>query len=229
MPTEQRRETADKRLRAMVGGHYVFDTTAPLLVWDRPHYPTYHVAEADVLAAVDEHPDGTVDVTIGGRTVHRAGRTGEPGYLTFRWGAFEHWFEEDDEVFVHPRDPYKRVDILHSSRHARIEVDGVTVADSLRPTLLLETSLPTRFYLPKTDVRMDLLAPSTTVSHCPYKGQAEYWSVTAAGTAGIDLAWSYRSPVRESAPIAGLVAFYDERVDTWIDGERRTRPESPFS
>lgn len=229
MSTEPRRETADKRLRAMIGGRYVFDTTTPLLVWDRSHYPTYQVPEADLLADVDERPDGTVDVTIGGRTIAGAGRTGEPGHLVFGWDAFDHWFEEDEEVFVHPRDPYKRVDILPSSRHVRIEVDGVTVADSHRPTLLLETSLPTRFYLPETDLRMDLLTPSTSVTHCPYKGRAEYWSVTAGGTAGIDLAWSYRAPVRESAPVAGLVAFYDEKVDTWVDGERRTRPASPFS
>lgn len=227
--TELRTETADKRVRAMVDGHYVFDTTAPRLVWEKPHYPTYHVAESDVLATLRDRDDGTVDLVVAGRTVPSAGRRSGDGYVAFRWQALDHWFEEDDEVFVHPRDPHKRVDILDSSRHVRIEVDGVTVAESPRPVLLLETGLPTRFYLPKPDVRMDLLVPSATVTQCPYKGQAEFWSVRAGGSLHDDLAWSYRAPVRESAPIAGRIAFYDEKVDTWVDGTRRERPDSPFA
>jgi uncharacterized protein (DUF427 family) len=229
METEPRRQSADKRVRAMVDGRWVFDTTAPLLVWEHPGYPAYHIAEGDVLADVSVDPDGTVDVTLGGRTIRRAGRRGVHGHLTFRWDAFDHWFEEDDEVYVHARDPYTRIDVLHSSRHVRIEVDGTTVAESHQPTLLLETNLPTRFYLPKPDVRMDVLVRSSAVTHCPYKGRAEYWSVVVDGAVHDDLAWSYRAPVRESAPIAGLVAFYDERVDTWVDGVRRERPRSPFT
>src|SRR4029077_3673022 len=93
------------------------------------------------------------------------------------WSAMDGWFEEDEEVFTHPRDPYTRVDILPSSRHVRVEVDGVTVAESTKPTLPFETGLATRYYLPKTDVRMDLLTPNTTSSHCPYKGDANYWSL----------------------------------------------------
>jgi uncharacterized protein (DUF427 family) len=128
------------------------------------------------------------------------------------------WFEEDEEVFTHPRDPYTRVDILPSSRHVRIEVDGVTVAESTKPTLLFETGLPVRYYLPKTDVRMDLLAPTETSSHCPYKGQADYWSLLLGETTVQDVAWSYRTPLPESQKIAGLVCFYPEKVDLYVDG-----------
>ncbi len=138
------------------------------------------------------------------------------------------WFEEDEEVFVHPHDPYSRIDILHSSRHVQVEVNGVTVADTHQPTLLFETGLPTRYYFPKLDVRLDLLTPTDTTSGCAYKGFARYWSVEAGGETFEDLAWSYRTPLPESVKIAGLVAFYNEKVDLVIDGERRSahRPTS---
>jgi uncharacterized protein (DUF427 family) len=139
------------------------------------------------------------------------------------------WFEEDEEVFTHPRDPYTRVDVLASSRHVRIEVGGVTVAESVKPTLLFETGLPARYYVPKPDVRMDLLVHSDTVSECPYKGQAEYWSVRAGAELHPDLAWSYRAPFEESAKIAGLIAFYDEKVDVYVDGVRQERPLTKFA
>lgn len=224
----RRPETADKRLRGMVDGRYVFDTTAPLLVWERPTYPTYHVPVSDVLATLDDNGDGTVDLVVAGRRIASAGhRRGD--HVAFRWDALEHWFEEDEEVYVHPRDPYTRIDLLHSSRDVRVEVDGVVVAESSRPVLLLETGLPTRFYLPVPDVRTDLLVPSATVTHCPYKGRAEHWSVRTGRTVHEDAGWTYRTPVRESAPIAGLIAFYDERVDTWVDGRLRPRPVSPFA
>jgi uncharacterized protein (DUF427 family) len=128
------------------------------------------------------------------------------------------WFEEDEQVFTHPRDPYTRVDILPSSRHIRIEVEGVTVAESSKPTLLFETKLPVRYYLPKTHVRMDLLQPSESVSYCPYKGQAEYWSLRVDDTVHADLAWSYRTPLPESQRIAGLISFYTDKVDLYVDG-----------
>ena len=112
----------------------------------------------------------------------------------------------------------------------RIEVAGVTVAESAAPRLLFETGLPPRFYLPKPHVRLDLLVPSETVSHCPYKGQAEWWSVRAPdGEIHADLAWSYRAPLPESQKIAGLIAFLDEKVDVHVDGVARERPRTKFS
>ena len=102
--------------------------------------------------------------------------------MRFDWDAMDGWFEEDEEIFTHPRSPYTRVDILDSSRHVRVIVEGVTVAESSGPKLLFETDLPTRFYLPKVDVHMDLLVPTDTDSHCPYKGTARYWSVRVGDT-----------------------------------------------
>jgi uncharacterized protein (DUF427 family) len=145
------------------------------------------------------------------------------------WDAMDAWFEEDEQVFTHPRDPYTRVDILPSSRHVRVDVDGVTVAESTSPRMLFETGLPPRYYLPKTHVRLDLLIPTDTVSHCPYKGDAEYWSVRTGDNVHDDLAWSYRTPLPESQKIAGLIAFYNEKVDIYLDGVQQERPSTKFS
>ena len=138
--------------------------------------------------------------------------------IRLEWAAMDAWFEEDEEVFTHPRDPYTRVDILPSSRHVRIVVDGITVAESERPTLLFETGLPPRYYVPKTDVRMDLLVPTASSSHCPYKGDANDWSLTLDDRVVEDVAWSYRTPLPESQKIAGLVCFYPDKVDLYVDG-----------
>jgi uncharacterized protein (DUF427 family) len=139
------------------------------------------------------------------------------------------WLEEDEPVYTHPRDPYHRVDILASSRHVRVEVDGTTVADSARPVILFETGLPPRYYLPLSDIRTDLLTPSVTETHCPYKGTATYWSVDTGHGARPDLAWAYRAPLAESQKIAGLACFYDEKVDVYLDGELQERPRTPFA
>jgi uncharacterized protein (DUF427 family) len=149
--------------------------------------------------------------------------------VRFDWGAMDAWVEEDEEVFVHPRDPYTRVDILRASRPVRIEVAGVVVAETTHPTFLFETGLPRRTYVPKLDVRMDLLDPTDRSTMCPYKGTARYWSVRGGGEVHADVAWSYDAPFRESAPIAGLVAFYDERVDIFVDGALQPRPKTHFS
>ena len=151
------------------------------------------------------------------------------GHISFRWRAMDAWFEEDEQVYVHPRDPYTRVDILQSSRHVRVEIDGETVADTHQPRLLFETGLPVRYYIPKTDVRMDLLEATDTETACPYKGTANYYSVIVDGRRQEDIVWWYRHPVHESAHIAGYVAFYNERVDIYVDGELEGRPTTVFS
>ncbi|HEX2065000.1 MAG TPA: DUF427 domain-containing protein, partial [Acidimicrobiales bacterium] len=149
--------------------------------------------------------------------------------VRFDWQAMDAWFEEDEEVFVHPRDPFKRVDVLNSSRHVEVVVNGVRVADSHQPRLLFETSLPVRYYMPLVDLRLDLLRPSEKTSRCPYKGTATYWSVEAGGEVFPDLVWCYRAPVLESAKIAGLACFFNERVDLYVDGVVQERPVTPFS
>ena len=230
-------ERGAKRIRAYLGGELVADTTRPLLVWEKPYYPTYYFPTADVrteLLSVDgglAHPpsrgDGrTFSVDAGGRSAPRAAlRLDESPFEELRdairldWAAMDAWFEEDEQVFTHPRDPYTRVDVLPSSRHVRVEVDGATIAESTKPTLLFETGLPTRYYLPPTHVRLDLLTPTDGSSHCPYKGSASYWSVRVGDALHADLAWSYPTPLPESQKIAGLIAFYQERVDLSVDGE----------
>ncbi|MEU6797346.1 DUF427 domain-containing protein [Nonomuraea wenchangensis] len=236
-------ERTAKRVRAYLGGRAVADTTAALLVWEVPYYPTYYFPLADVdesalkaTGATKHSPsrgEGVVHtVTSGAAEAPDAALTfpDSPleeirGHVRFEWDAMDAWFEEDEEVYVHARDPYTRVDILPTSRHVRVEVDGVTVADSRGARVLFETGLPARYYLPKTDVRLDLLEHTDTVTRCPYKGTAEYWSVNGQE----DLAWSYRTPLPESERIAGLIAFYNEKLDIYVDGELQERPRTKFS
>jgi uncharacterized protein (DUF427 family) len=242
-----RLEPGAKRVRAYLGGELVVDSTRPVLVWEVPYYPAYYFPVDDVrtelLAAdggVSHSPSRGDGVTF---TV-RAGEKEAPGgalrytespieelreLIRFDWHSMDAWFEEDEEVFTHPRNPYTRVDILASSRHVRVEVGGTTVAESTSPRLLFETGLPVRYYLPKPHVGMDLLTATDTVSHCPYKGQAEWWSVRAEDGLHEDLAWSYPAPLPESQRIAGLVAFYNEKVDIYVDGTRHERPVTKFS
>jgi uncharacterized protein (DUF427 family) len=243
---EIRVETSPKRVRALVRGRPVFDTTAARLVWEKPYYPTYYVPRADVSAELRETGETMVrdglgkgrvlDLYVGDRHVAGAAVAYDDGTVPQlrdlvrpKWSAMDEWLEEDEPVYVHPRDPYKRVDILLSSRHVRVAVDGVTVAESRKPTLLFETGLPTRYYLPVGDVRTDLLRPTDSVTRCPYKGDASWWSLEVDGNVHADLVWMYRLPTPESQKIAGLMAFYDERVDLYVDGELRDRPDSPFA
>ena len=239
-------ETGSKRVRAYLGGEVVADTTRPRLVWEKPYYPAYYIPVADVRMDLLESDGGesrspsrgvgrTFTVRAGGKEALGAALRYEDSPLEelrdlirLDWAAMDAWFEEDEEVFTQPRDPYTRVDILASSRHVRIEVDGVTIAESASPRLLFETGLPVRYYLPKTHVRLDLLEPTDTATHCPYKGQAEWWSVRIGDTEHEDLAWSYRTPLPESEKIAGHVAFYDEKVDVYVDGVLQERPRTIF-
>lgn len=239
-------ETSPKRVRAYLGGEAVADSIRARLVWESPNYPTYYFPLADVRAESLEAEDSVVHspsrgdgelftITAGGKRAPGAAlRYADSPIDDLRdlvrldWAAMDAWFEEDEEVFTHPRSPYTRVDILPSSRHVRIEVDGVTVAESSRPRLLFETGLPTRYYLPKTDVRLGLLEHTDTSTHCPYKGEAEYWSVRIGDSVHRDIAWSYPTPLPESERVAGLVAFYDEKVDVYVDGVLQDRPRSHF-
>jgi uncharacterized protein (DUF427 family) len=147
------------------------------------------------------------------------------GYVLVEFGAFDAWFEEDERNVSHPRDPFHRIDIVHSSRHVRVEVDGTVLAESTRPYLLFETHLPARYYLPAEDVRTDLLTPSDRRTACAYKGEASYWALDGAG----DVAWTYRAPLREAAEVTDRIAFFNERVDVIVDGERLERPVTPWS
>ncbi len=169
--------------------------------------------------------------------LHAGGRTGagfrltDPelaGYIVLDFDGFGAWYEEDEQIVAHPRDPFHRIDILRSSRHVQVELDEQVLAESTRPILLFETLLPARYYLPREDVRVEL-RPSTSQTFCAYKGEATYWSPLVNGQAEEDLAWSYAAPLHEAAPITDRVAFFDERLDLVVDGVRRDRPLTPWS
>jgi uncharacterized protein (DUF427 family) len=151
------------------------------------------------------------------------------GYLSFVWDAMDAWFEEDEQILRHARDPYKRVDVLHSSRHVRVLVEGSVVADTVRPMLLFETGLPVRYYIPKLDVRFELLTATSTRTRCPYKGEAIYWSLEVGGHHLDDVVWSYPAPIPEIPKIENLLSFYNEKVDLEVDGELLERPKSGWS
>ena len=147
------------------------------------------------------------------------------GHLIVDFDAFDAWYEEDERNVGHPRDPFHRIDIVRSTRHVRVVLDGTTLAESSRPRMLFEPPLPVRFYLPPEDVRTDLLEPSPTRTFCAYKGQASYWGLPGEA----DIAWSYPDPLREAAEVAGHVAFLSERVDIVVDGTPLERPVTPWS
>jgi len=151
------------------------------------------------------------------------------GLVLLDWQAFTQWYEEDEPVIAHPHDPFDRIDCLRSSRHIEISNDGVTLADTTRPTLLFETPLPTRFYIPREDVAMDLLEPTASHTVCAYKGKASYWSARVGDSVLTDIAWSYPEPLHDAAPVQNLIAFYTERLDLVVDGEPQPRPRTPWS
>jgi uncharacterized protein (DUF427 family) len=242
-----RLEAGAKRVRAYVAGVAIADTVRALYVWESPFYPSYYFPAADVRTDLLDPTSTVTHSPSRGDAVHftvrvdgaervdaawqyRASPIEElRDHIRFDWDAMDAWFEEDEEVFTHVRSPYTRIDILPTSRHVRVELNGVVLADSPRARVLFETGLIPRWYLPKVDVRMDLLVASDEVTHCPYKGQAEYWSVRVGEEFEENVAWSYRTPLPESERIAGYVAFFDERVDVFVDGARQERPKTRFS
>jgi uncharacterized protein (DUF427 family) len=141
------------------------------------------------------------------------------GYRAFYWHEMDEWYEEDARVYGHPRDPYHRIDALPSSRLVRVRVAGETIAETARPILLFETGLPTRYYIPRADIRMQYLEPSETRTRCTYKGLTTgYWSVRVGDTLLEDAAWAYDRPKPEAAGLEGHIAFYNHQVDIEVDG-----------
>ncbi|MGH3693100.1 MAG: DUF427 domain-containing protein [Pseudonocardiaceae bacterium] len=239
-------EPVPRRIRGTVGAETVFDTTRALYVWEWTHYPQYYIPIADIrrdlLVREGAHGSTRGPVEVYGLRVEdvhrpRAARLltdssveGLSGMVRFEWAALDAWFEEDERVFVHPRDPYARVDAVRSTRTVRVELEGVVLAESSSPVMVFETGLPTRYYLNRSELNLVHLVPSDTVTECPYKGTTSaYWSVRIGETVHPDLAWCYDFPTRALLPIAGLVAFYNEKVDIVLDGRLLTRPSTPFS
>lgn len=226
-----------KRVRVMLAGQVIADTRRAILLRREKGPPVYYFPIGDLQPGALQESDRTGEqeggqaqfytVRINGSERHHAawslkrpapGLAGLDNHVAFDWNAMDGWFEEEQEVFVHPRDPRKRIDITPSSARVRILLEGETVAESHRPVLLFETGLATRYYLPKLDVRQELLQPSARVTYCPYKGEAHYYSLRLGETLLEDVLWHYRYPTLEAAPIAGLLCFYQERIAVEVDG-----------
>jgi uncharacterized protein (DUF427 family) len=230
------------------GGEYIADSRRALLLIQYPPagLPAYYLPQADVRMDLLEPAarDGQAGdmaywtVSAGERAAERAawahldpppGLAELKGHITFKWDAMDGWYEEEEEVFVHARDPHKRVDVIASSRHVRVVIAGETVAETRRPCLLFETGLPTRYYIPREDVRMDLLEPAGLKTRCPYKGTASYWSVRVRDHVAKNGVWSYQETIPECPKIKDLLCFYNERVDLYVDGELQARPRTMWS
>ncbi len=180
-----------------------------------------HTAEGEVL---------TVE-TSAGRRVDAAFRLADPdlaGYVVLEFEAFD-WREEDEPIVGHPRDPFHRIDVRPSSRRVRLEYQGVVLADSDRAQWLFEGTFPMpRYYLPRADVRVDLL-PGTVNTVCAYKGSATHYSAVVDGRELTNIAWSYEEPLEDATRVQGFVSFYQEKLDVWVDGERVERVRTPWS
>ena len=202
-------------IRGTRGGATLVDSRHAILVWEPgKKVPIYAFPTEDVTrSSLDTREFDDPDLA---------------GYVAVPWDALEHWYEEDEEVFVHARDPFVRVDTLSSSRHVRVERDGQVLAESDSPILLFETDLPTRYYLPESDVDASLLADSDLQTGCPYKGFASYRDVVISGRRHPSLLWYYEAPFAEASKVKGYLAPYNERVDLVVDGELQERPGGPL-
>jgi len=229
-------------VRAYFNGLVVADSREMVLFFERPYpnyfFPKRHVRmeylhKSDTL----EYREGRGEtefwhLEVDGKRCENAALShrghGVGDYLTFKWDAIDRWLEEEEEIFVHARNPYHRIDAVPSSRHIEVYVDGIEVAASRKPVLLFETDLPTRYYLPREDVRMELLEKTATVTRCPYKGIAQTFGVRIAEKFNADFAWSYPAPIAACVNIKNLICFYNEVVDISEDGALLSRPATHF-
>lgn len=234
-------EDTPKRVRTLFNGEAIADSRGVKLLHETGQLPVYYFPEADVRQDLLERSERTSQCPFKGDATYRSVRVGDrtvedalwtyerpregsplsPGYFAFYWDAMDAWYEEEEHVFVHPRDPYHRIDVLRSSRHVRVLVDSEVVAETRQPRLLLETGLPIRFYIPPEDVRSSHLRRSDTRTRCPYKGEASYRSLEEDVGGVKDVAWCYHEPLHDAEQVAGYFCFFDEKVDVEVDGERQ--------
>jgi uncharacterized protein (DUF427 family) len=242
-------EPTPKRVRVMLGDETVADSRRAYLLQESGLQPIYYFPPEDVRADLLEPTDRHTRCPKKGEASYYTVRAGErvvengawyypevlpaappalKGLVAFYFDRMDRWMEEAEEIGVHPRDPYHRLDVIASDRHVRVLVDGQVLADTRQSVGLFETGLPVRWYVPSEDVTAEL-APSETVSHCPYKGQASYHSVRLPdGRVEDDLVWYYEKPLPEVGRIAGRLCFFNERVDLELDGEPQERPDTPW-
>jgi uncharacterized protein (DUF427 family) len=239
-------EPTPKRLRVEVGGVTIADSRRAMMLLESGHQPIFYFppqdVRTDVLKDSDRHTHCPKKGDASYYTIHAGGEEVKDGawyypnplpgappikdLIAFYFNRMGRWLEEGEQINVHPRDPYHRVDVLATDRHIRISLDGTLLAETDRALALFESNLPTRWYLPIEDVRPEL-EPSDTITSCPYKGTASYYSVQLEG--GKDLVWYYEQPLDEVGRIKGLVCFFNEKVDIELDGELQERPDSPWS
>lgn len=242
-------EPSPKWVRVMYGGRFIAESRKVLLLYSAgPPFPLYYFPKADVRMEYLQHSNHVREVGAGEAhfwTVRAGDRVVDDAawnipavsvngldlgdYFSFDWEKMDAWFEEAEEVFVHPHDPHHRIDTLYGSSHVVVALDGEKVAESHSPVILFETGLPTRYYLPKVDLRMDLLVPSNTITKCAYKGTASYYSANVAGQTFPDIAWFYKFTTTETSKIAARISFYNERVDLFVDGVQMERPRTHWS
>jgi uncharacterized protein (DUF427 family) len=242
-------EPTPKRIRVVLGGETIADTTHALLLSESGLQPTYyfppHDVRSDVLEPSDRHTHcpkkgdaSYYTLRVGDRVEEAAawyypepfeGAGAIKDHIAFYFGRMDRWLEEDREIFGHPKDVYHRIDAYPTSRHVRISLEGELLAESHRAIALFESNLPARWYLPREDVRARLVE-TDTVTTCAYKGRARYYAVELESGERIDdLVWWYPQPFPEGAPVNDLLCFFNERVDVELDGELQARPESPWS
>jgi uncharacterized protein (DUF427 family) len=242
-------EPSPKRIRVEVGGEIVADSIHAMMLHESGQQPIYYFPPDDVRADVIEPTDRHTHCPKKGDASYYTIRVGEhvvesgawyypepiegappiKDLIAFYFNRMDRWFEEDEEIVVHPRDPYHRIDVLRSDRHVRVSLDGELLAESHHALALFESNLPTRWYLPGEDVVAEL-QPSDTITRCPYKGNASYHSVAlSGGETAADLIWTYAEPLPEVGRITGLLCFFNEKVDIELDGVVQERPESPWS
>ncbi|KAF2865456.1 hypothetical protein BDV95DRAFT_652223 [Massariosphaeria phaeospora] len=225
-----------RRVRGLLNGKYAFDTIGAYHVWEHPYYPQFYVPTTSFTSEANLTKETEVDGTNGAAHLGQlsVGDRSTQRVVIFNVGSLkdlvkidfkelDQWFEEDVPIYQHPKDPYKRIDILNSSRPIKIALEGVTLAETPYSLFLLETSLRTRFYLPPTSVKWEYLTKSDTETLCPYKGKANYYHVTINGKEYKDLVWYYVYPTSESGAIVGHLCFYNEKVDVWVDGVQEQR------
>jgi uncharacterized protein (DUF427 family) len=242
-------ELSPRWVRVEINGQIIADTKRALLLRETGMRPVYYFPREDVRTDLMEPTDLSTHcpykgdasywtIKVGDRVVKDVVWSYEQpypeheeiaGHMAFYWNKVDKWYEEAEEIYKHPRDPYHRVDAIKSTRHVRVEINGQTVAESRQPVLLFETGHPTRYYLPPSDVRMDLLTPTATASTCPYKGDASYWTATVGDVELKDIVWSYQSPIPECPKIKGHLSFFNEKVDVYVDGELQQRPITGWS
>lgn len=253
MPSPDQRyrwEPSPRRVRVEFGGATIADSTQVMLLLERGRLPVYYFPRADVRPDALERSDHTTTSELKGVATYWTVRAGDrsaenaawsyddppatgpdlTGHLAFYWGLMDAWYEEDERAFAHARDPYKLIDARRSTRHVRVDLGGVTLAETRHPWLLFESGLPVRYYIPPEDVRMDLLEPTATTSQCAYKGTASYWSAQIGDQVHPDVAWTYPEPLHLAAQVAGAIAFFQERVDAvHVDGQPVERPATPWA